>query len=1189
MTYLETPEDSHDLEEADQQPVFDAYHDGGGRVVVGAGAGTGKTTTLIDVVAEAVLEKYHEEDGNPMDDILVTTFTKDAASELKTKLKRRLRQHEQAAGVSLNNDLWRWIETESYIETIDSFTHTLLKEVAVEMGISPAFEIREGLEDEDLYDEIMEELQEDDYIADLIDTLDEAYPDESWRAYPPDNAQTLLETVHTKSREFCWTIDEAAEELESALVHTIHQGHEPPLDTDAVQEIIRTLTGTNTQPTEELVEHANDIYKTNLEVVEAFSEILREFDQLYDEKTVEEGLLSHTDITYHVWNYLSGYPDSEWAESLSDRFDHLFIDEFQDTNYAQCRILCRFIDNTSPRTQLMLIGDVKQSIYQWRSAEPGIFADIIEHADSDAEGPDEFLEADGLEYLPLQTNFRSHPDLVETANHLFGGIFNDNARGDIGRFTTPFEPLNPRRNRYEADVDQSHIHVLNLGDASSKDDWFAQEPQRVAQAISGILNENQLQVVDEDSDVFDDPEPRNPIPGDITLLFQRRTYMEQYAEALRDYGVDCAIDVSEGLFAEPEVRLFIDVLDWFANPHSKDSLIRILRSPVTAISDESLRYLASESFYLSNVLKEDEDWPEELPEEDRDRLDKLVKLRDDLRWERETSKASLIQNIIRHTAFDAIVLGDDSGKQKYANLWLLTEVVNDWEEEELLSYREFLRRLTRLRSRALNNDGDYGVAQIADDDSDETVRLTTVHQSKGLEYSIVVLPDMIRPGIAFPHTDRLQLSRRQGAALHPITGLHNAMTQGAGPGSSYIEDDDRGTIWIGQNRNNNTGDLQYPHPLNAHIREELAEFWRTLYVAFTRASDHVMFGSSNGSRWWPNQYTVWAAAMREYLCPTDGWQQGEHNLPLEWEDDGETVHRDTTIAVDMIDPGNYVEEDPIGVEEISAGIETDLTHDVVDVTEDFMPRVINPTSLHDLSECPLRFQYRMLQNVSTIRSPTPPGSEPPGSLERDTWGNTAHKALERYVHGESNIDQFLDQYEGEVLDELENAIDNFEGTSIAMSLPTDTSSILPEYELTAYHEPTGTYVRGQIDLLFEGEDGWHIIDYKTGRVAEEGEYVSDTYRYQLASYTWLLEQNFDDICIAGTHLIYIHPVVSEKSIDIESKMFEDELDRLDQHLDIGEKGLQAKPDPEPDSEADPDIKTRCGTCPYMDRCHAWQD
>lgn len=1187
MTYLETPEDSHDLEESDQQPVFNEYHDGGGRVVVGAGAGTGKTTTLIDVVAEAVLEKYHEEDGNPMDDILVTTFTKDAASELKTKLKRRLRQHEQAAGVSLDNNLWRWIETESYIETIDSFTHTLLKEVAVEMGISPAFEIREGLEEEDLYDEIMEELQDDDHIADLIDTLEAAYPDESWRAYPPDNAQTLLEKVHTKSREFCWTIEEAAEELEEALVHTIHQGHEPPLDEEAVQEIIRELTGTNTQPTDQLVEHANDIYETNLEVVEAFGEVLHEFDRLYDEKTVEEGLLSHTDTTYHVWNYLSENPDSEWAESLSDRFDHIFIDEFQDTNYAQCRILCRFIDNTSPRTQVMLIGDVKQSIYQWRSAEPGIFADIIAHADSDEEGPDEFLEADGLEYLPLQTNFRSHPDLVETANYLFESIFTDDTRGDIGRFDVPFEPLNPQRVRFHEEDEQPHLHAINLGDASSKDEWFGREPQRIAESVSGLLNEGQLQVADDDSDIFEDPEPRDPIRGDITLLFQRRTYMQDYAEALRDYGVDCAIDVSEGLFAEPEVRLLIDVLDWFANPHSKDSLIRILRSPVTAISDESLRYLASESFYLSNVLGDDEDWPGELPEQDRDRLDKLVKLRDDLRWERESSKASLIQSIIRHTAFDAIVLGDVNGKQKYANLWLMTEVVNDWEEEELLSYREFLRRLTRLRTRALNDDGDYGVAQIADDDSEETVRLTTVHQSKGLEYSIVILPDMLRPGVAFPHTDRLQLNR-QGGALHPVTGEHDPMNQGAGPGNSYIQDDDRGTIWIGQNRDSNTGDLQFPHPLNDYIREELAEFWRTLYVAFTRASDHIIFGSSNETPW-PNQYTTWTVAMREYLCPTDGWQRGEHSLPLTWHEDGEVVNRNTTIAVDMIEEGNYVEEEPIGVEEISVGLETDLTHDVVDVTEGFMPRVINPTSLHDLSECPLRFQYRLLQNVSTIRSPTPPGSQPPGTLERDTWGNTAHKALERYVHGESSIEQFLDQYEGEVLDELENVIDNFEGTFVGTSLPSDDSHILPEYELTAYHEPTGTYVRGQIDLLFKGDDGWHIIDYKTGRVAEGDEYVRKTYRYQLASYVWLLKQNFEDVEIAGTHLIYIHPEVSENPVDVDPEMFEDELDRLDRHLDIGEKGLQAKPDPDPDTTDDPDITTRCGTCPYMDRCHAWQD
>lgn len=1206
MTHLQTRDDSHNLEEADQQPVFDEYHTGSGRVVVGAGAGTGKTTTLIDAVAEAVLEKLDEEDGNPMDDILLTTFTKDAASELKTKLKRRLREHEEASGETLEPELWRWIETESYIETIDSFTHTLLREIAVELGISPSFEIRDGLEDEDLYDDIMEELREDEEYAELLEMLEDAYPDLSWQAYPPNTLRQILIDTHEKRREFCWSIDEAANHFEETLRETIHQGHNPPLDENAVSDIIHELTGRGSRPSQELVDHATDVYEYNLEVVRAFGDVLREFNRLYDEKTLEEGLLSHTDITYLVWEALENEPDSDWAQSLGQRFDHVFIDEFQDTNYAQCRILSYFIENQSPRTKLMIIGDVKQSIYQWRSAEPGIFADIIEHAQSEDAGPDEYLEADGLEYLALRTNFRSHPDLVYAANHLFDAIFTDPARGAIGQFEVPFEPLLPRRRRLSSEEEQAHLYVINLGDAGNKDDWLGLEPRRVAETVSGFLNRGELQVVDEEhSDPFEDPTGRDAKPGDVTMLFQRRTHMPRYAEALRNHGVNCAIDVSAGLFAEPAIRLLIDVLDWFANPHSKNSLIRILRSPVTALSDKTLRYLASERFYLSSAM---DNWPAELPDEDLKRLDNLVKLRDDLRWERESSKASLIQSIIRHTAFDAIVIGDVDGKQRYANLWLFTEVVNDWEEEELLSYGEFLTRLKRLRSRALSGDGEYNVAQIADEDSDDAVRLTTVHQSKGLEYSIVVLPDLNYPATVNPYEDRILLNREL-SALHPVTRDGRTVSQGSGGGGSWINDNGAGTIWITETRNNR-GDLGIPHPLNNHIRGDLAEFWRTLYVAFTRASDHIIFGSSNEDPW-PNSYSTWTVAMREYLCPTDEWTDGDFDchlgwaedtdkmqtalwaervagLAIEWDVDNGQVSTTVPISVDQIDPGEYVDATPIGMNEVEAGLSADRRHEVTDVTADFMPRVLNPTSLHDLSECPLRFQYRTLQNISTMRSPVPPGSAPPGNLERDTWGDIVHSTLERYVNNEETAIEYIDQYDGDVHDELLDAIlPNFNSTALASELPENDSGILPEYALTAYYAPTGTYVRGVIDLLYKTADGWHIVDYKTGRVVNEDEYSFEAYRYQLSAYVWLLRHNFENISIESVRLMYVHPDVSEENIEVDGTLFDRELDRLADRLELTEDGLIADPDPEPSADTDPDISHRCGTCPYIDRCPAW--
>ena len=97
----------------DQASVMEAYHEGTGRVCVGSGAGTGKTTTLTRVVAEAVVRMSQPGlgniDSNPFDEILVTTFTRDAAGQLKTKIKQLLREHETRSDTEFDLALWRWI------------------------------------------------------------------------------------------------------------------------------------------------------------------------------------------------------------------------------------------------------------------------------------------------------------------------------------------------------------------------------------------------------------------------------------------------------------------------------------------------------------------------------------------------------------------------------------------------------------------------------------------------------------------------------------------------------------------------------------------------------------------------------------------------------------------------------------------------------------------------------------------------------------------------------------------------------------------------------------------------------------------------------------------------------------------------------------------------------------------------
>lgn len=1208
MTKLTNPTDAPSVfDDEPQSAVFDEYFNGSNRVVVGAGAGTGKTTTLIDIVAEAVLQKLDAEEGNPLDDLLVTTFTKDAAGELKTELKDRLRLHERETGEELNDNIWRWIETDSYIETIDSFTQRLLREVAVEAGISPDFEIRDGLEDEDLIDEIMEELREDPELAERLERLEGAYPNKDWQDYPPRDVREMISDTHKKSREFCWSPEEMGEQLLETH-RASHADIEPEFSQEDIQDITQEITGQYAIIPGGLPEHASRVYEYNESLLEDFKSLLVAFDEKYTEKTLSSGQLSHTDITYLVWEYLDKHPDSEWAQGLSERFDHIFIDEFQDTSFAQCRILSNCFSGADPDAEeaanALFIGDVKQSIYQWRSADPRIFSEIIQEAQ---EGEtDEYLEVSGLTYRPLTTNFRSHPDLVESANHVFDTVFDDPARGDIGSFPIPFEAATPERSATEPewaetteiddDVALSRLHVLDLGSPSNKDDWWDTEAQQVAMRVSEIIGSDRVPVLDTDAtEVLDDPQYRRPEPGDITLLFNRRAAMPQYAEALRQYGVDCAIDVSAGLFNEPEVRLLTDVLDWFANPHQKSSLVRILRSPVTALNDKTIRYLASENFYLSTALR---DWPDNLPDDDHERLESLLALRSDLRWDREKSKAELVGELIQHTAFDSIILADADGKQKYANLWLVTEIATEWEEEELMSYREFVVRLKRLRRRARRGENEYPVAKVSDENSDTTVQLTTTHQSKGLEYPIVVLPDLqySPPGGLFPWDDRMLLSR-DGVGLRPHIGNETPIEFDQGGSNYWLTDDydpfvfgtdGLGTTWLRGNRGQD-GTMQDNHPLADNVAANIAEFWRTLYVAYTRASDHLIFGLSDTTPW-PDEYMSWTPLLRERLQPhgLDGWREGVFSKSIEYDelDEEKTVW----IGIDDLDAGTPIDDQPIGMDTVDDAIAEDRRHELADVSPDFFPEVVRPSTIQELLACPLRFQYSELEKVSSIRAKIPPGSSPPGDLQRSQWGDIVHLFLENYQDAPVKAEEIAQTYSGDIRSELlEEVQPNFENSELASRLETEAEEVLPEHELLAYISDLDTYVRGKIDLLYQDDQGWHIVDYKTGRVAEEDEYSGEMYRRQLAAYRWLIEESYD-IEVTSAELMYIHPDVERHPVEITAGEFEETLEELQESLDIvPSQGLPADPDPEPEQTDDLDATTRCGSCAYQSICPEWSD
>lgn len=1218
-----------------QERVFQRFHDNDyGRVCVDAGAGTGKTMTLIRTVAEAVVRA--DRDGrDPFDEILLTTFSKEAAHELKTRLKSQLREHDQTAPEALNDRVWRNVETDADIGTIDSYLFGLLDEIALDMGLPTDFEIREGTASEELVEEVFADIE--GRHRDAITTLREAFPSGEGPQSPPGYRE-LVYRAQQKCREYCWSPTRAIESLHESL-QASHAGFESPdelEDGDDFRHLLEYLLpddvpvpGMDEDQREQFMTHVRETFARSQQVVEAFGEVLRAFETEYDSRTVDSGLLSYTDVTYLLVRELEG-PEhdlerrlddefvADWRASLRQRYRYVFVDEFQDTSYAQCRVVSHLLRDEPVEeggTRLLVIGDVKQSIYEWRSAEPELFNGVIETAraaDQEREaGGDPWTETDrnlgvsGLTHVPLTLNFRSHPDIIRAANHTFQYVFGNEALGSMGELDIRYESLEPFRNARDGSdhtPGDDRVHLMDLEGETSRDDWVQAEAPRVADTVAWLVHEQE--------EVTLDPwvrpgaeEPVTPDPGDVTLLFRARSKMPEYVRQLRERNLRVAVNASQELFDRSEVKLLIDILEWFANPHSRPSLLRILRSPLVAADDVTLRALARTDGSLQALL---DDWDARLPDGDRERIEALQELRDDLRWSREEAKSDLLHKILRHSAFEAVVLAEPDALQQYGNLWLLSEVVDQWEEEELLAYRELVDRLVRLRDTDGLEDSGFEVAPVASEQNRDTVTVTTVHASKGREFPIVFLPDLLNR-LNFPRTqlNRFVHSRSDGMALRPQPGetpFPNGIAfDGPDEEGKWISENRdmqfptcTGPIWLSDEREEDVnsptyGQFKYPNELNAHLEREAAEEWRNLYVAFTRATDHLFLGCCPNELYYSGEFTTWLGPLRDSLLSSNPAPKAGVRR------DGTVSEVEGVVVDDLTFDRPY--ELPATEPELPGNLDDFLNSDPpTDPVETlpYRPTSLTASGLHDLLACPRRYQYGQVQHISEIRADTDRPSTVPAGMTPSAWGDVVHDALEALVDSNQDYDQLLSETRRQrgsaVADELdEYVIPAFQETPIGQRLDARVADedIFTEETFETIYEigDTEVVVRGMADLLFRDGGDWFLVDYKTGIAPPTDSFKHQQYAMQLSAYAWLLDQLYD-IEVSNAALLYVQDEGLVRDIPVDPAGFEAGLDTVQAKLetertDDGQLMLRAIPDPEPPQDPDAlDKTTACGSCSY---------
>ncbi len=504
------------------------------------------------------------------------------------------------------------------------------------------------------------------------------------------------------------------------------------------------------------------------------------------------------------------------AREVSRRFTEIMVDEYQDSNRVQEIIFSAIAAGKDENR--FLVGDVKQSIYGFRQAEPGIFLDKYQS----------FLpvnEAASGEprKLVLSRNFRSRPEILEAVNHVFASVMSQ----EVGELVYGAEEqLYPGLNDYPSVTAPCvELHLLSMQKMSEEDDSnYQKEADWVTIRIAELLQTKML--------IRDGSAQRPVEPGDIAILLRSGSSAYIYGRCLRKAGIPVSSGRGENLFETQEIRVLLNLLRVLSNPHQDVPLLSVLCSPILRLSNEQLaqiRTASGETRFYDAMRKCTEPWCVQAVE----RLEALRQHASKLPADQ------LIWYLLHEAGLLAAYSAMEDGKRRRENLLTVYQIALSESQKEYLYLYRFLTRLEQLAQ-----EGRMVTAAAADG-----VIITTMHSSKGLEYPVVFLPELSRK---FNTQDD-----RKNVLIDNDLGL-----------GAKITDLKHG--------------IRYSGICHEALKQKqgdklLAEEMRILYVAMTRARDHLImtFGGNHS-------VNALSRLISGAGFPAKAWAAGAARCPGDW-------------------------------------------------------------------------------------------------------------------------------------------------------------------------------------------------------------------------------------------------------------------------------------------------------------------
>ena len=831
---------------------------------VSAGAGSGKTFTLTRRIVYAL----SPESGpfvEHLDQVLAITFTKDAAAEVRDRVRRALIEEGMDEEALTVDDAW--------ISTIHGMCSRILRAHALELGIDPEFTV----------------------LTDTDELMDQAVEHVLGRATAPDAAPELATSLKalyawypmageggtfgagTTIKVLVRDLLELSSQLPGGMDDVcVARGQ---ADTSALADAYRAALGASKATTEkaQVALDAIDAFEASgktmedaarlmmscsmpraskafpkeqvellkAEAADAFINIVlacggpaldalvglaRAVEAEYRALKADQSALDNNDLLRMAYEALRDYPAIRAA--YEGRFKMVMIDEFQDTDQMQVDLI-RYLTGAGERA-LCTVGDAQQSIYRFRGAEVEVFRRQERKVGSSA-APETAVASDAPagELVKLVRNFRSHDEVLRYVARVFDGD-----TGGLMQGFLDLEPSDKRKDKLKAKASRRQALFVTGGSTQERTQAKA---RAIAERFQALVKAGQPQ-------------------GDMVLLLGRMTNADVYAQAFRDQGLDCVIAGGSVFAQAAEVQTVRALVCALANPaDTAQGLMPLLASPMFALGAQEFLALATKldeqtgETSRRNIdvgIMSDSDVPglQSLPLVTRAR----EVLRYALRRVGRDSFAAIARDVVNASGwFVRLAQRGPEGKAIAANVLKALDAVAEAEAELGNSPRSIALAFDRFLAGkeapgALNEEGDGAV------------RIMTVHASKGLEYPVVAVAECF--GVR-KSSGAAQMGRVEGGAQ--VVALPARFDGVKLADGTFVKGDDvkkqfehafkgKGTsLWLPPELMEDVCATGSPAEAFARLRNDdlqlsLEERARLLYVAMTRAGELVILAMDAG-------------------------------------------------------------------------------------------------------------------------------------------------------------------------------------------------------------------------------------------------------------------------------------------------------------------------------------------------------